>query len=398
MKNIRKTQSILKYGILLVFIVFGYTSCKKNSSGDGGAAPVITRIRTVSKTDTITVTKQITLDSSSTTTNPNNVIAFDSTTTSGSLSNQYGIVGKNLKTTTKIYVNGVQIYFNPNFVTDTFIIFTLPTTVPYSSSSTSNKVTVVTLNGSVDFTFLIKQPAATISSVSQLAGAAGDQVTITGTVLNGLSGVKFGTTSATIVSSTATSAVVTVPAGLTGANVISVTTTASLGGGTATGPTVSGGATASGTALTSVAPFGFNTLIYDDAFSNGWSDYGWSNTPDNSSNTQVKRGTNSIQVSYAGGFDGFVLQTSSAVAAQYIKLSVYGATGTNGKLIHVLVNDDFSKYVTLTLVEGAWTTYNIPVSAFAAAGGTAPTTITDIIFQEFSGNASVFYLDDVGII
>lgn len=375
-------------------MVFGYSSCKKS---DSGAAPVITRVRLLSKSENVTTTTQTTLTTSTTTTAAKTV-PFDSTTTVGSLNTQYGIVGEHLKTTTNIYINGASVYFNPTLVTDNIVIFTLPTTVPYSSSTTSNKLTVVTLYGSIDFAFTVKQPAATITAVSQLAGSAGDQITITGTTFNGLSSVMFGTTVAKIVSSTTTSAVVTVPSGLTGANVISLTTSASSGGGTATGPTVSGGINAAGTALTNVVPFGFTNVGFDDAFQNGWSDYGWSNTPNNSSTTVVKRGTNSIAVQYGGGYDGFVLQTGSSVPAKYVKFSIYGGTGTNSKLIRVLLNSNFNTYVTITLTAGAWTTYSIPVSAFATSNSAAPTAITDIIFQEFSGNASLFYLDDVGII
>lgn len=139
-------------------------------------------------------------------------------------------------------------------------------------------------------------------------------------------------------------------------------------------------------------------MAYDDALKNGWTDSGWSNTPDNANTKQAKRGTSSIAVQYSSGYDGFVLQAPAPVAAQYIKLSIYGGTGTDGKLIHVLINDNFNTAVTVTLAAGVWTTYNIPLSAYAVSGSAAPTTVTDIIFQEFSGNASLFYLDDVGVI
>ncbi len=374
-----------------VLLLFGYSACKKSDSGD---APVITRIRTISTTKTVTTITPATLTTNDTVTTAK-IVSADSTTKTGLLNTQYAIVGQHLKTTTKLTINGASVYFSPTLVTDNTIIFTLPATVPYSSSSTSNKITVTTLYGSADFDFVIQQPVATFTSASQLAGNAGDQITLTGTTFNGLSSVKFGTVNATIVSSTATSAVVTVPTGLTGAAPISLTTTAITGGGTVLGPVVSGGINMSGAALTTVAPFGFNTLGYDDAFKNGWSDSGWSNTPNNSSTAVVKRGTSAIAVQYSGGFDGFVIQAGAPVTATSVKLSIYGGTGTDGKLIHLLINDNYNNYVTITLVAGAWTTYNIPLSAF---GTGATVTVTDLIFQEFSGNPSLFYLDDVGVI
>ena len=64
----------------------------------------------------------------------------------------------------------------------------------------------------------------TFSPINACAGSA-QNVTITGTNLSGATAVKFGTTSATIVSNTATQIVATMPASLTAGNyVISVTT------------------------------------------------------------------------------------------------------------------------------------------------------------------------------
>ncbi|RYE35924.1 MAG: hypothetical protein EOP42_05225, partial [Sphingobacteriaceae bacterium] len=108
------------YCILSVLMVFGIASCKKTEQG-GTGAPTVTRVRLLSKTDTIkNVVHRITLDSSSIY-NDTRTVAFDSTVASGRLGTQYGIIGTNLLTTTTVSFNGVSVYFNPALLTDNSI-------------------------------------------------------------------------------------------------------------------------------------------------------------------------------------------------------------------------------------------------------------------------------------
>ncbi|OOQ59411.1 IPT/TIG domain-containing protein [Mucilaginibacter pedocola] len=399
MKKIFNTPKYLHL-LLAVLVTIAVQSCKKdNTANYGTGAPTITRVRTLTKDTLVSIEHRLTLDSSLTY-DEHRPVPFDSTTTSGKIYTPYMIVGTNLGSATHIYINGVEVYFNTALSTDKSIILTIPTDVPFSDASTPNKLKVVTQHGEVEFDFIIEQPFPSISSVNFTAGNAGDLITIKGTTFNGLSSVKFGTTAAEIVSSTATQATVKVPAGLTGPNEISLTTTASLGGGTTTGPLASNGYNPTNNVETfSTVPFGFTQLGFDDEFKNGWSDYGWSNSPDNNNTTNVLRGSKSIKVQYAGGYDGFVLQAPGDIpVVKSIKMSVYGGKGSDNKVIHVILDYNFSVAVSIVVKEGVWTSFNIPMSAFAPAGGSAPKNFTSIVFQEFSGNTTLWYLDDIGII
>ena len=399
MKKIFKQSGYL-YLLLAVLVTLAVQSCKKDKNNYGTGAPTITRVRTLTKDSLVSIEHRLTLDSSLTY-GEHRPMPFDSTTTSGKIYTPYMIVGTNLGSATHIYVNGVEIYFNTALATDKSLIITIPTNVPFSDASTPNKLKVVTQHGTVDFDFIIEQPFPSITSVNFSAGNAGDLIVINGTTFNGLSSVKFGTTPAQIVSSTSTQATVKVPAGLTGANVLSITTTASLGGGTTSGPLASNAVSVLNNNLEtfSVFPFGFSQAVYEDGFENGWGNYGWSNSPDNNNTSSVLRGTKSIKVQYAGGYDGYVFQAPGNVPLKAIKMSVYGGKGSDNKVIRVNIDYNFDNaVVAIVLKEGAWKNFIIPMTAFVKAGNAAPKTVNSIVFQEYSGNATLFYLDDVGVI
>lgn len=399
MKKIFKQPKSL-YLILALFVMFGIDACKKDKNY-GTGAPMITKVRTLSKTDSVLINHPINLDSSIAYPEVR-PMPFDSTTNSGKIYTLYAIIGENLATTKHIYVNDAEVYFNVALATDKSIIFSVPTTVPFSNSKTSNKLKLVTNYGTIEYDFVIEQPFPGITSVDHMAGNPDDLITITGTTFDGLSAVKFGTFAGTIVSFTPTSAVVKVPAGFTGAGPLSITTSATLGGGTTSGPQSSNGINLSipgnNTEAFGLYPFGFSEAIYEDGFENGWSNYGWSNTPDNNNTAPVIRGNKSIKVQFGGGYDGYVFQAPGNSEAKSFKMSVYGGKGSDNKVIHVLLDYNFNNAVAIVLKEGAWTNFNIPMTAFVNAGGTAPKTINSVVFQEFSGVATLFYLDDVGIV
>jgi hypothetical protein len=91
--------------------------------------------------------------------------------------------------------------------------------------------------GSVPIQNIVVAPAPTISSISPTHGdaAGGGQVVITGTALDAITAVKFGSSAASIVSKTATSATVTVPAGTAGTTVDVVATNATGSSATSAG-------------------------------------------------------------------------------------------------------------------------------------------------------------------
>jgi hypothetical protein len=381
MKNLK---SILFFCILSSVIVFGINSCKKTDNGP----PSITRIRTVFHSS----------DTSQT------ITAFDSTTSDGKIGTLYAIIGNNLSTAKAIYINGVSIYFNIAYISNTTLQFTVPNTVPYSNSSTNNMLTVVTDYGKVSTPFIIEQPVPGITSLSQYAGNPGDVITITGTTFNGLTGVSFGKVAAKVLTNTPTVITVQVPSGLTYGPVL-VTTAATKGGGVGTGPSLTSGTTeaAAGSAVHEAnAIFGFSTAIFEDAVENGWSvQGGWDGTPYTIDTKTVRRGTASINYTFSGGYNGFVINSgngNSVDANTAIKFSIYGGKGTNGKNIRLNLNYNFNVTVQLTLSEGNWVDYLIPVQDFVDPSDPLPSSINNMVFQEYSGNASQFNLDDVGLV
>lgn len=385
MKNLKP---IFFYCILSFVAVLSISSCKKNDSNSGGdGPPAITRIRTVFQSSQTSQT----------------VVAFDSTTTDGKIGTTYAVIGKNLSTAKAIYINGTSIYFNTAFSSNTSLQFSVPNTVAYSSDTTSNVLTVVTAHGKVSTPFIIEQPIPGITTVSQLAGNPGDVITITGTTFNGLSGVSFGTVPATVLTKSPTVITVKVPSGVTAAHLL-VTTAATKGGGVGTGPVVTSGTSLLSNSVTAIRQtnsiFGFSTAIYEDSYENGWSDYGWGGGPKDDK-TNIRRGTTSRTYSYTGGYDGYVIQPGSGNnvdANTALKFSIFGGKGTTGKNIHLCLNYNFNTSVQITLTEGKWTDYQIPIANWVDAGNPLPSSISALVFQEFSGNASTFSLDDVGIV
>ncbi len=382
MKNLKP---IFFYCIFSLFVICSISACKKD--GDH-AAPTITRVRTVFQS---TQTSQT-------------VTAFDSTTTDGKIGTLYAIIGNNLSTAKAVYLNGVPVYFNVAYVSNTTLQFSVPNTVPYSSSSTNNLLTVVTDYGKVSTPFVIEQPVPGITSVDQLAGNPGDIITITGTTFNGLTGVSFGTVPGKVLTNTPTVITVEVPTGVTYGPIL-VTTAATKGGGVGTGPLLTSGTSelTTGTAVHQAnGIFGFKTAIFEDAAENSWDiQGGWDGTPYTIDTKTVRRGTASISYTFSGGYNGFVINAgtgNSVDANTAIKFSIYGGKGTNGKNIRLNLNYNSNVTVQLTLSEGKWVDYIIPVQNFVDSANPLPSSINNLVFQEFSGNPSQFNLDDVGLV
>lgn len=372
--NIRLFQIMLS-----VLMVWGVASCKKDNEG-GKGAPSITRVRLLSKTDTVRdVIHQITLDSISvydqTRLNP-----FDSTIVNGRLNNQYAIIGSNLLTTKSVSFNGVSVYFNPGLLTDNSIIVTIPANVPFGPTQ-SNKLLVVTQYGQAEFGFSIQQPPPIITSFTPLAASAGEIITITGSVFNSVSAVRFDTTPAEIVGTpTNTQIQVKVPAGVV-QSYIFVTTP----GGTTRSP----------------ASFGFKALVYDDAFTLGWGSYfGYNSTRDNANTEQPKRGTVAIKTTFTDPYGAFQVGYNGAtidvkkVGLTAIKFSVYGGANTAGKSIQVVINGAYGTAAVVALTTGSYTEYTVPLSSLGN-----PATIMELVIQNYGGNVpSTIYIDDIGFI
>jgi hypothetical protein len=92
--------------------------------------------------------------------------------------NYYVIHGKGLLGTTKVYFNDFDTYFRPTFVTDTDIIVLVDEATPFTNAS--NKLKVVTKNGTAEFDLMVAPPVPTFSGFNYINCAEGDEVIIKG--------------------------------------------------------------------------------------------------------------------------------------------------------------------------------------------------------------------------
>ena len=368
--------------VALAAVILGFSACKKDDKEGNKAAPIVERVRTLSKLDTTYKETRVTLDSNK----YGNVVTRvgnDETVTGARWNAQYMLVGQNLLTTLSITLNGVSLFFNPALVTETGVIFTVANDVPYGSDL-PNKLKVTTKYGSVEYSFGLLQPYPVITSVSPLLGEVGGTVTVTGTYFDNLKSIKFGTVDAEIVGTPTNKEIkIKIPTGITQAN-ITITT-------------------AGGSAVSANSFFAFRKILYQDGWLNGMTSWGgWGGTGDIDNTTGGVRGTKSIRLDFtAGGYGSplqMVYQGTPITLSSYtsLKLSIYGGPGTAGKKAKIQLNGDANFSETLTLTEGTFTDYVIPLSNFPSSILTAP--FSKIWVLDASGAKTSIYVDEMGLL
>ena len=75
------------------------------------------------------------------------------------------------------------------------------------------------------------------------------------------------------------------------------------------------------------------------------------------------------------------------------KFSLFGGPGTEGKQVAVILNDNWGNYNSVTLKEGQWTQYSIPLASYPAI---TKSNITPWIFTIESASNVTLYVDRVG--
>jgi hypothetical protein len=130
---------------------------------------------------------------------------------------------------------------------------------------------------------------------------------------------------------------------------------------------------------------------------NGWTGGGWGGTNDFKNATPVREGDYSVKISYSGGWGSpFQLGGANINTSGYtdFKISIYGAPGSGGKTVQVLLNgNDGGKSQGITVVEGKWTDYVFPISSL-----TGTDAIKEIWVQETTGSGGfTIYLDAIGL-
>ncbi|MCD0487573.1 IPT/TIG domain-containing protein [Pedobacter sp. MC2016-14] len=382
MKNLINIWQI-RTVILFAAITLVYSACKKENNTGAKEAPVLEKVTTLTKNDTTFKEIRIGLDSNRYA-NVITKVANGATVTGARWNAQYMLIGKNLKTTMSVSINGVPVFFNPAFVTESSLIFTVGTDVPYGSQY-SNKLKVTTQYGAAEYDFGLLQPFPVITSVSPLLGEVGGTITIAGNYFENLKKVLFGTTEAEIIGTPTSKEIkIKIPAGISQANV-----------------TVS---TEGGSSVSTNSFFAFKKILYQDGWASGMTSYGgWGDaggsTPDNTAGGV--RGSKSILLKYTASscplqfaYTGPALSLSNFTS---LKLSIYGGTGAAGKKVKIQLNGLTNYTETLTLTEGAFTDYVIPLSNFPVATSTANFSKIWVIEGSNVGGYSV-YVDEIGFL
>ena len=143
--------------------------------------------------------------------------------------------------------------------------------------------------------------------------------------------------------------------------------------------------------LPPLAPLGL--VFYDDALENGWQKWGgWGGgAVDMENSDNVRDGDKAIKVTFANDWGG-PLQlgggNSSTTGYSNVVFSIFGTAGTEGKQMNVLVA---GKEKVITIVEGEWTEYNVPLTDYAS-----PATINEFTLQG-RGFAGTIYIDHIGL-
>lgn len=109
---------------------------------------------------------------------PVDVASKDSLLTGASLNNTICIVGRNLRSVTKINFNDQTAVLNTSYMTDNTIIVTVPKSIP---GKVTDKIYFITNNkDTIDYDFKTVVPAPTINGMSNEWAAPGEEVTIKG--------------------------------------------------------------------------------------------------------------------------------------------------------------------------------------------------------------------------
>ena len=109
---------------------------------------------------------------------PVDAASKDSLLTEASLNNTICIVGRNLRSVTKINFNDQAAILNTSYMTDNTIIVTVPKNIP---GKVTDKIYFITNNkDTLDYDFKTVVPAPTINGMSNEWAAPGEEVTIKG--------------------------------------------------------------------------------------------------------------------------------------------------------------------------------------------------------------------------
>lgn len=298
------------------------------------------------------------------------------------------ITGTNLDLAKKVYFNGVSAAVTA-FVSQsaTQLVVKVP------AATTKGKLKFEAASGvqttsAADLDVILP----TITTIAPNPIDPGTNLTITGTNLNLATSVTFSNAPAvtTFVSQSATQIVVTSPMGILRGQVILGVLNSTLTVKSNDILEING----------SVPPPTIALPFYDDAVTSnwtgtgGWVGNGWGGASDYNNTNPVRAGSKSVKIDYVGGWGSpMQLGGASVNLTPYttFKISIYGGPGTAGKKVNLGING--ADAYTITLVEGTWTDYAIPISSL-----TGSSTLSEVILKEFNGTGGfTVYVDALGL-
>jgi hypothetical protein len=142
-------------------------------------------------------------------------------------------------------------------------------------------------------------------------------------------------------------------------------------------------------------PLPLNITMFDETTATGGGDWSWNKVVSDPANTeQFLSGDLSwkYETNNGGGMSVGGMSPIDASGMDFFSFSIYGGAGTSGKQVAAILNDNWTDYNAVTLVEGQWTSYQIELSKY-------PTTnLTQIVrfALKVESTASVIYVDRAG--
>jgi hypothetical protein len=137
--------------------------------------------------------------------------------------------------------------------------------------------------------------------------------------------------------------------------------------------------------------------LFDDQIYFGGGNWSWGNTTETGSTEQFYSGAKSWKHTNTSGDGGASVGGMSGVDASgqgVFKFSLYGGPGTNNKTVAAILNDAWGNYNTVTIKEGQWTHFSIPLSSYSSV---TLANVTRWAFKMESATAGMYYyVDRVG--
>jgi hypothetical protein len=149
--------------------------------------------------------------------------------------------------------------------------------------------------------------------------------------------------------------------------------------------------------IPTAGPAPLTLSLYDETVLFGGGDWSWNKgTSDPASTEQAYSGTKSWKfvTPTDGGVSVGGMSGVNTGSTTHFVFSIYGGPGTNGKSVAAILNDTWGNYNAVTISEGQWKEFKIPLTSYPDVN---KTNITRWIFKvEGMPSGSTIYVDRVG--